>query len=318
MFTNSADFLRDRKWGVFNHYLCGEICRVGDAHNRDTGITDWNTAVNMFDVERMAYSLHKMNAGYYFITLQQSSEHLLAPNETFDKIAGTKPGEACATRDLPMELSRELEKYDIDLCLYFTGDGPSGNKEIGKRFDCFDLSEETFRAPDAAFCEKWSAVVGEYAERYGKRVKAWWIDGCYKERWGYTDEMLDFYHNAIKRGNPDAACAFNDGVKDGFWKGHCDEEFICGEFNEFRLIPYNESIEGARAHVLAPLGYYKDSLEIPGWAQKGSKHTKEYMRDYIRNVSRVGGAVSVDMFVDIGGSLDAEQEYIMRWVGENL
>lgn len=313
----TAEFMAEKKWGVFTHYLYGEICRAGDPHNRGTGITDWNTAVNMFDVERMAYTLHKMNAGYYFITLQQSSAHLLAPNATFDKIAGTKPGEACAKRDLPMELAVELEKYGIDLCLYFTGDGPSGHKEISKKFDCFTTDEHQ-RDADEAFCEKWAAVAGEYAERYGKRVKAWWIDGCYKDRWNYTDELLSIYHKAIKKGNPDAACAFNDGVKDGFWKGYRDEEFICGEFNEFRLIPYNKYIEGAQAHVLAPLGYYENSMEIPGWAQKGLTHTKEYMRDYIRNVSRVGGAVSVDMFVDIGGSLDPEQEYVMRWVGENL
>lgn len=310
--------MAEKKWGVFNHYLYCEICRVGDAHNRDTGITDWNRAVDMFDVERVAYNLHKMNAGYYFITLQQSTPHLLAPNETFDKIAGTKPGEACAVRDLPMELSHELEKYGIDLCLYFTGDGPSNDIEIGRRFDCFTPRDGVQRSPDEAFCEKWAAVLGEYAERYGKRVKAWWIDGCYKEHWGYTDELLSIYHRAVKRGNPDAACAFNDGVKDGFWKGYRDEEFICGEFNEFRLIPYNKSIEGAQAHILAPIGYYADSMEIPGWAQKGCKHTKEYMRDYIRNVSRVGGAVTVDMFVSIDGSLDPEQETLMRWVGENI
>ncbi len=57
-----------------------------------------------------------MNAGYYFITLMQGSKHMLAPNKTYDSIAGTKPGEACAVRDLPMELSCNMTL----ICVFIT------------------------------------------------------------------------------------------------------------------------------------------------------------------------------------------------------
>ena len=169
---NCAQFLRDRKWGIFNHYLWHDICAEGNSHNRGTGVTDWNTAVNMFDVERLAYTLHQMNAGYYFITLQQGTRHLLAPNETFDKIAGTKPGEACATRDLPLELYEALSKYDIDLCLYYTGDGPHFDPVLSKKFDCFTGDFDEKRPVDEKFCTKWASVLEDDALCCSRAVRS--------------------------------------------------------------------------------------------------------------------------------------------------
>ncbi len=315
---NPAEFLAEKKWGVFTHYLAHSMCDPTDHHNRGVGEISWNDAVNMFDVERLAYTLNKMHAGYYFITLMQGTRHMLAPNETYDKIAGTKPGEACAKRDLPMELAVELEKYGIDFCLYYTGDGPHKDPVIGPKFG-FTGSAGDGAHISREFCEKWASVVGEYAERYGSRVKGWWMDGFYADFFGYTNELRSIYYKAIKKGNPNAAVAFNDGVKNGFWRVYPEEEFICGEFNDFLLIPYNKYIEGAQAHVLAPLGYDMDGFkDWNGWSRSGLRHTKEYMRDYIRAVSRVGGAVSVDMVTYIDGTFDVEQEFAMHWVGNNL
>lgn len=315
---NPAEFLAEKKWGVFSHYLYHSVCIPGDPHNRGVGEISWNDAVNKLDVERVAYNLHKMNAGYYFITLMQGTRHMLAPNETYDKIAGTAPGEACAVRDIPMELSRELEKYGIDLCLYYTGDGPHKDPDIGPKFG-FAGSAGDGTNVDRDFCEKWASVVGEYAERYGSRVKAWWMDGFYGNFFGYTNELRGIYYDAIKKGNPDAAVAFNDGVKDGFWRVYPKEEFVCGEFNDFLTVPYNKSIEGAQAHILAPLGYDAEGMSgSSAWGSGGLRHTKEYMRSFINAVARVGGAVSVDMMTCIDGSFDPEQESAMRWVGENL
>ena len=316
---NCAQFLRDKKWGIFNHYLWHDICAEGNFHNRGTGITDWDSAVKMFDVERLAYKLHQMNAGYYFITLQQGTRHMLAPNATYDKIAGTKPGEACSTRDLPLELYDALSKYGIDLCLYYTGDGPHNDPVISKKFDCFDPPYNEKRPVDAKFCEKWAAVLEEYAVRYGDKVKGWWLDGFYDEQFGYTIELRGIYHKAIKRGNPCAAVAFNNGVKPGFWRVYPEEEFVCGEFNDFLVVPYSHSIEGAQAHILAPLGYDSETMvDYAGWASQGVRHTKEYMRDFIRACSRVGGAVTVDIAVNIDGTFEPDQELCMTWVGNNL
>ena len=121
--------MQSRRWGVFNHFLYGE---PGSAMPGGPDLSDWNARVVLFDAERVAKDLHNIGAGYYFITLMQGRKYMCAPNDTFDAIAGTKPGEACAKRDLILDLSDALAKYDIDLYLYYTGDGPYKDVEIGK------------------------------------------------------------------------------------------------------------------------------------------------------------------------------------------
>jgi hypothetical protein len=49
-------------------------------------------------------------AGYVIFTMMQRTRYLIAPNDTYDKLTGYKPGEACSTRDLVENLHRSLEK----------------------------------------------------------------------------------------------------------------------------------------------------------------------------------------------------------------
>ncbi len=305
------------KWGVFNHYLYFNVCVPEERRNLGTGITDWDTATKRFDVERLAYTLNSMNAGYYIITLQQGNKYMLAPNETYDRIAGTRPGEACSTRDLPMELSRELEKYGIDLCLYYTGDGPHMDEIAGRRMG-FYSGDGNEKKVDENFVSNWGSVLKEYSERYGKRVKAWWIDGCYYDVFGYTDDLCRILYESAKAGNPDGAVAMNNGVLPYLGKGCPLDDFICGEQNDFLNFPSQKYIDGALAHTLAPLGYSKDMNIWGGWANAGTRHTREYMRDYIRAFTKLGGAVSVDIMVNIDGTFDPEQESVLKWAGNNL
>ena len=48
--------------------------------------------------------------------------------------------------------------------------------------------------------------------RYGDKVFAWWIDGCYYNagHYHYNDTLLKYYHDAIKTGNPQAVIGFNN------------------------------------------------------------------------------------------------------------
>jgi len=187
--------MQSRRWGVFNHFLCGNPDGPG-ALQDGPDLTDWNKRVELFDVERIAKDLHDIGAGYYFITLMQGRKYMCAPNATFDEIAGTKPGEACARRDLILDLSEALAKYDIDLFLYYTGDGPYRDAECGEKFGFLDPRKNV----SMDFVQKWAAVLEEYAVRYGNRVKGWWIDGCY-DFFDYDQEKLTPYYDAVKKGN---------------------------------------------------------------------------------------------------------------------
>lgn len=206
--TDRTKWFKERKWGIFVHYL--DFLQNGEniANNSKYQKTSWDECVKDFDVELFAKQIHNIGAGYVFFTLCQADKYLCAPNVTFDEISGYKPGEACSVRDLPMELVDALEKYGIGLMLYFTGDGPRCDRQACKAFGALD---ENKLDVDYDFVSKWAAVMKEYSLRYGKKVHGWWIDGCF-DYIGYNDELLKLYRDAALAGNEDAVIAFNNGI----------------------------------------------------------------------------------------------------------
>ena len=303
---DNTDRFFNSRWGVFNHFLYGD---PGADLNFGPDLVDWNERVNNFDTEKLALTLHNMGASYYFITIMQGRKYMIAPNSAFDKICGTKPGEACAKRDLVLDLYKSLSKYDIDLYLYFTADGPYKDKELGEKFGFVEPRKNV----TMDFSKKWASVLEEYAVRYGDKVCGWWIDGSY-DIFGYNDELLSPYYNAIKKGNKKAIAAFNNGVKSELHKWYKDEEYTAGEFNDFYYIPNTRFIDNAQAHILAPLGISPDGNEFNGWHQKGAKHDKKYMKNYINAVNNAGGVVTVDIYVYPDGSFDKEQVDVLTGI----
>lgn len=303
-----SDRMYERRWGVFNHFLYGN---PGSELPDGPDLSDWNERVNNFDVERVAKDLHEIGAGWYFITLMQGRKYMLAPNATFDRIAGTKPGEACAKRDLVLDLYEALKKYDIDLCLYFTGDGPYKDVEIGKRFGFAEPRGKVTKE----FVDNWAAVLEEYAVRYGDKVKAWWLDGMYGEFFGYTNELMEPYYRAIKKGNPNALTAFNNGVFPDIRKWYEHEEMTCGEFNDLTYIPSARYIDGAQAFILAPLGIAEDPANIWGrWCRPGASHDHDYLKNYVERVHEAGGVVTIDIKISADSSWDPEQIRVLKGI----
>lgn len=312
--TAGIDRMLERKWGVFTHYLYAEQNNPEGLMNQGAGETDWNDCVNELNVEGIASALAEAGAGYYFFTLMQGRKYMAAPNKTFDEIAGTKPGEACCLRDLPSDLARALAPRDIDLYLYYTGDGPYKDEPEGARFGFLEPRINISRD----FVDKWAAVLREYAVRYGQSVRGWWIDGCYKDAFGYTDDLLELYWQACKAGNPDCIVALNNGVKDGLHKNFEREEFVCGEFNDFTVIPGGRFVGGAQAHILAPLDRSADGNPFGGWCKPGCKRTKEYMLEYVKRVNDAGGAVTIDVCLYRDGSFDPEQLDVLNYIGSHI
>jgi len=306
------DRLYQSKWGIFNHYLSGIQNNPDCFANQGKGKTSWDDCVKEFNVQTLAENLHKIGAHYYFITLMQGNEFMIAPNATFDRIAGTKPGEACSTRDLVLDIAEALEPYGIDLYLYYTGDGPYKHEVIGKRFGFTEPREVGVTRP---FVEKWAAVLEEYSLRYGDKVKGWWIDGCYRDYLKYNDALLEILYKAAKKGNPDAVVALNNGVKDYYEKNYPGEDFVCGEFNDFHVIPRTRFIDGAQAFALIPLGISPDGSEWGSWSQPGLKRSPNYLRHYISCVNLAGGVVTVDIPVMRDGSFDPIQAEALMEIG---
>ena len=309
----AKDAFYNKKWGVFTH------CLYVIQNNPDLPIsygrqTSWDELVNEFDTDVLANNLHEIGAGYLIFTVMQGKRYMIAPNATFDKIAGTVPGEACSSRDLIEDLYQSLSKYNIDLFLYYTGDGPVRDQHIGEKFGL--VQGDSWKAINKPFVEKWTSVLEEYATRYGDKIKGWWIDGCYKEFLGYTDDLLEMYYNVCKKGNPNCLVALNNGVFDeGIAIGYEKEDFTCGERNYFDFIPDKRFYGNAQAHILAPLGN-DDSGIGQTWASFGCGYTKEYLAEYVKKVHDAGGVVSIDTGIYRDGKFDEAQKQILKYVGE--
>ncbi|MFQ9800977.1 MAG: hypothetical protein ACLR23_20920 [Clostridia bacterium] len=312
--AEGIDRMAERKWGVFTHYLYGVQNNPESPMNQGAGETDWNTCVDELNVDRIAKTLAEVGAGYYFFTLMQGRKYMAAPNTTFDEIAQTKPGEACSLRDLPADIHRALTPYQIDFYLYYTGDGPYKDEPEGARFGFLEPRQNISRD----FVDKWASVLQEYATRYGQRVRGWWIDGCYKDAFGYTDDLLELYYTACKKGNPNGIVALNNGVKGYLHKNFAREDFICGEFNDFTVIPDGRYIEGAQAHILAPLGLPTPGNIYDAWCKPGCKRSREYMLEYVKQVNDAGAAVTIDVCLYRDGSFDPAQLEVLDYIGSHI
>ena len=304
---NGKDWMRDRRWGVFTHFLYHEQNQANSLTNMGVGETDWNECVDNFDVKRLAADVHETGAHYLFFTLMQGKRYMCAPNATFDRITGYKPGEACSRRDLIADLLDALSPYGIDLCLYYTGDGPYQDPIAGPAMGYASQKDQVTEA----FVRNWASVAEEYSLRYGTAIKAWWVDGCY-DWFGYDDSLLSIYIPAMKAGNPDAILAFNGGVKMGVFKRTAHDDFTCGEMNSFEDLPKERFIDGAQWHILAPIGVSVTDNPYEAWCKTGCKHTPEYMKEYVRRVNAVGGAVTVDVALYRDGHLDPEQIALLK------
>ena len=172
---DKKEWFRGRKWGIFFHYLNGV---QNDAASQSSygRVTSWDECVNELDTDLIAAQLHEVGAGYLIFTVMQGTRHMIAPNLTYEKLTGFARGEACSTRDLIADLSESLAKYDIPLFLYFTGDGPYRD-EIAANGTLAPRSGGRGFSPE--FVNIWTDVLREYSLRYGSRVKAWWVDGCF-------------------------------------------------------------------------------------------------------------------------------------------
>jgi hypothetical protein len=296
----NTDWFQRAGWGVFVHYL--EHLQNNPAELNSLGKrTSWDECVREFDVERFAGQIGQTSAGYVVFTVEQITRFMIAPNATFDRLTGYKPGWACATRDLVEDLYQAFNRRGIRLMLYWTGDGPRQDERAAKALGWTE--KET-----VDYVTKWASVAREYSERYGAKVAGWWVDGCYP--WiGYDDAKLEIMAKALKAGNPKAIVALNPGVENRVSAYTKWEDYTCGEQNQFKDIPDGRWVNGEQWHILSFLG-----CSFQGWAVPGCKYKKQELADYVRRVNERGGVVSIDVMLYRDGGLDRSQLEMLKAV----
>ncbi len=298
---SKTDWFQEAGYGVFVHYLSGLQNNAEQLHSLGRE-TSWDECVDEFDTDRFAATMHEVGAGYVIFTVMQRKRTLIAPNATFDRITGYKPGQACARRDLIEDLYTSLSRYKIPLMLYYTGDGPCDDPQAAKAFGWSNPVTDDF-------VQRWSSVAREYGERYGKKVVGWWVDGSYP--WlEYNDPRLAVFADALRAGNPDRIIAFNRGVDPKVMSYTPHEDYTCGEQNRFFDIPAKRFLDGEQWHILSFLG--------DRWGAPGCHYSKQDLRDYVFEVHRRGGVVSIDVILFRDGSLDRSQVELLKAVRHEL
>jgi hypothetical protein len=294
---SKTDWFVGAKYGVFVHYLAG--LQNNPEHVTSLGqSTSWDECVRQFDVEKFADRMHEAGAGYVIITMMQRGRFLIAPNATFDRMTGYQPGEACATRDLVEDLYQALDKRNIALMLYWTGDGPCDDPKAAAGMACPADGKVT-----ETFVRNWAAVVREYGERYGDKVKGWWTDGCYRFI-GYDDQKLGILAEGLRAGYPDRIIALNPGVEDRVRSYSRHEDYTTGEQNSFTDLPTSRFVDGEQWHILSYLG--------STWGQPGTCRSKRDLIDYVHAVNAKGGVVSIEVILYRDGDLDRSQLEILK------
>ena len=298
----NTDWFQRAGYGVFVHYLW-------DLQNDPEQIqslgrhTSWDACVREFDTQRFAEAMSEAGAGYVVFTMHQRTRFLIAPNATFDRLTGYQPGEACATRDLVEDLYQALHAKHIPLLLYWTGDGPRQDAKAAAA-----LGWKGQLTTD--YVQQWASVVQEYGERYGDKVVGWWVDGCYPFI-GYDNAKLAILARALKAGNPKRIIALNPGVQDKVRAYSPHEDFTCGEQNRFFDQPVSRWIGGEQWHILSFLGCGESAIGA-AWARPGVKYSKQDLGDYVSDVNRAGGVVSIDVLLYRDGSLDRSQLEVLK------
>jgi hypothetical protein len=298
-----SDWFSAAKYGVFVHYLTG--LQNNPEHVASLGRqTAWDECVREFDVERFAARMEEAGAGYVIFTMLQRSRFLIAPNATFDRLTGYRPGEACATRDLVEDLYQALHKRGIPLMLYWTGDGPCDDPQAAQALRWPASGQVT-----EEFVRNWAAVAEEYGLRYRDKVRGWWTDGCYRFI-NYDEQKLGILATALRAGYPDRLIALNPGVEDRVRPYSQHEDYTTGEQNTFIDLPAARFVEGRQWHILSYLG--------SNWGQPGTAKSKREMTDYIHAVTALGGVVSIDVVLYRDGDLDRSQLEVLKAIRPGL
>lgn len=250
--------------------------------------------IDLLDAAGLARQVAESGAAWFILTLGQNTGYYIAPNAAYERIAGYAPFSRCERRDIPAEVASALRGTGVRFGLYIPAAPANRDRAAGDRFG---LGEREGTVGNGAggmdrfltreSTSKWAEVVAEWSSRYGLDVSLWWFDGCYP-RIGFDNEAARLYKAAALSGNPDAAVAFNAGVrKDG------PEElsdYCAGEANEpLDVLPEagRLDVRGRQWHVLTYLGH--------PWMTTRQRFPDGKWRRWLAEATSRGGAVTLDI-----------------------
>ena len=319
-----SDWFAECGWGVFCHYLAVPPSESG------AGMTagEWNKQVDAFDVKGLARQLQSVQARYFFITIGQGSGHFCAPNETYDRLTGIRPGK-CSRRDLVSDIYAELAPLGIKLLVYSASElawsDAQARPGLKMTHNHNDLGSDGKKLGykiwhehrQVDFMKNVEAIHAEWSKRWGKKVSGWWIDGCYEADYRFPEDDPPNFATlaaALRAGNPDAIVAFNTGVKTPIICNTVHEDYTAGEIS--RALPECRSgwVEKdghqARYHVLSFLGEF--------WCKGVPRFPDELVVGYTKHVTSNGGVMTWDVPIQKNGHIPEPFINQLRSIGRRV
>lgn len=300
--------MQQAKWGVMVHYLADWKARD---HSLQMNVEKWNQLVDGFDAEGLAEQLKSVGAGYLILTLGQNSGYYLAPNPTYDQLAGLKPSK-CAQRDLMADISAALRKRGLKLIAYLPSGAPAGDKAAAQA-----LQWQNGAHPNKEFQQKWEQIIRDWSVRWGDRIDGWWFDGCYWPNTMYRAKSppnFESFAAAARAGNPQNVVAFNPGVIPRLISVSPDEDYTAGEINDPATVQIRRSttgkLDGVQVQVLSYLGNT--------WGRGEPRFTGEQVVQYSRSVRTNGGVITWDVPVQLDGRIPESFVVQLRAIGSAL
>ncbi len=271
----NTGWFKNAKYGLFVHFL-------------PSG-SGFQKIVNEFNVTAFAQDCYDAGAGYVMFTLGQNSGYYCSPNATYDKYTEHKPGEKCAIRDLPMELSKALGKKGIKLMLYIPGGLPANDSVVAHKLGGVDFVKNENGdnwVYNPLSTSRWSEVMQEWSDRYGNKIAGWWVDGCYAKS-SFSDADSTILSKALKHGNAKNIIAFNSGLN--YDKVSNSQDYLAGEERNLLGAYCDERWkDGAQWHELSFLG--KD------WGSGEPSCNANELVDYLNNkINKNGGVLTIDV-----------------------
>lgn len=315
-----TEWFYQRKWGV-SAAGCRHLFLTEPDHprNRGKGVTSWNQCVSDLDADILAEELEEIGAGYLIYCLNQVSRYFSAPNATFDRITGYRPGEACSEDDVVERLYTALSARNIDLLLTVSCDGPSKDPVAREAFGGIEYGAPNPNITDE-FMDKWSDVIREFSLRYGKKIKGWWLDGCYYCL-GYTDEKLARLADACRAGNPDAIVSHNiyglapdvETEVNKVLPGCSSDDYTFGEMYKYEALPDSPFVGHCRWHIWS---WFSEEWPWTNGKCRRIPYTAEYIRDYVKEVHNRGGVVTLNVDTFREGHIFEEQKELLSLLKE--
>ena len=303
-----TEWLRKAEYGFFFHFLNPHRTAF-ECNNQECPLSqkEWDEEVAAFNVDLLAEQLHKLHAGYAFLTVGQNSGYYCSPNAAYDRFLGLKNGESrCSKRDLIGDFADALAKYDIPLMVYTTALAPYFDRLAVEKLEAVPPYEhlscsnayrryQDLITPDARlgnFHRKWQEIHSEWSIRWGSRVKGWWVDGAIFTEHVYNqpDEPNGCsFVNSLRAGNPDSLVAMNQGMfSDACPINSQWNDFTAGEVNTPEYgIRKGPLIDGAQYHLLSFIG--------SSWGKRPWRYTGRQLAQITRTVTNNGGVISWDL-----------------------